>query len=41
MQGFEPQEVLPLFRSVLDNSPQGIDRAVDYVSNNFDRLAAR
>ncbi|XP_034249153.1 uncharacterized protein LOC117650017 [Thrips palmi] len=40
MQGFEPQEVLPLFRSVLDNSPDGVNRAVDYVQANFDKLAA-
>ncbi|KAJ1527772.1 hypothetical protein ONE63_007727 [Megalurothrips usitatus] len=41
MQGFEPQEVRRVFRSVMDNSPTGVDAAVDYVFNNFDFMAAR
>lgn len=41
MQGFEPQEVRPLYQSILDNSPNGVDRAVKYVANNFDSLVDR
>jgi len=40
MQGFEPQEVLPLFRSILDNGKDGIDVALKYVVKNFDLMAA-
>ncbi len=41
MQGFEPQEVLPLFRSILDNGKDGIEAALKYVVSNFDFMAAR
>ena len=41
MQGFEPQEVVPLFRSILDNSAEGIDAATQYITRNFEFMAAR